>query len=751
METQQELGELNWLRPGKQEVVVVGNFVADEAPRLHAGFGGSSELDAERARFIDPEPYSRLEHALKDYIAETLRIEFTTFDNSLADKIGAMEKAFGKSKQGLWHRLWYGLGNNKDVIEAWVDLIPDQYGLSVIKAGLAVVFKLAENSNEKRQRVFKTFSTLRDSLVELHPDRGRFLSDPDVRKAATELYTTIIRSIEDMVLVLTMMEKSRWNMVAAKFAARLKREHGLEESRPTPATILQTLEDHIAKYEKAIGLARDRVHERAEAYSRFNATQTVFVHEVALATKNGLERHASRVEDIGARLIGDVSHLREMANADITHREEQSRRYESGHSEVLNALRGSERELQRVAQEQRDTRALIRTLLLGFIMESKQQEARYSEIATLQRQQASHTRTKHAAVVSLERLCDILARPLSTALNPDDPPSLDLMFQHASADLGHALAEQGRFPLKAQGQAQSLLATDQFFNWMSRSHPTLLLVDANIRDSELESLSAISVLSSTLVTSLMEAYPDDVVIHFFCGMHDWPRDAWYGPNGLVRSLILQLLMKLATKDPDMSSWNLDFINDRGFLESLEQHCLDDLCLALHWLLYEFPPDTCIYCIIDSVSRFDVDRLLKDLGTVMECLRTIVNDASLVPIFKVLLTNPGESTWAIKNMPLFKEDPSRMVCLSRVNLVPAHISGRAVSEHLLMAPSATGRRSPSPFRHSRTPSPFGHSRAPSPFRHSRSPSPAILVSKRISEPVLPVREVFGGDGVGGYDF
>ncbi|KAL2161689.1 hypothetical protein VTH06DRAFT_8251 [Thermothelomyces fergusii] len=221
MEIQQELGQLNWLQPGKQEVVVAGNFVAQEAPRFHAGFGGSSELDAERVRFIDLKPYSRLEHALKDYIAQTLRIESTTFDDTLADKIGAMEKAYGKSKQGLWHRLWYGMGNNKDIIDAWMDLIPDQYGISVIKAGLAVMFKLAENSNEKRQKMFKTFSTLRDALVAVHPDHGRFRSDADVRKAAKELYATIIRSIEDMVAVLT-TETSRWNNMAAKFTAKLK-------------------------------------------------------------------------------------------------------------------------------------------------------------------------------------------------------------------------------------------------------------------------------------------------------------------------------------------------------------------------------------------------------------------------------------------------------------------------------------------------------------------------------------------------
>ncbi|KAL4739364.1 hypothetical protein BDV11DRAFT_215287 [Aspergillus similis] len=598
METFQGSRELNWLQPGRQEVVVVGNYVVNEAPRLHTGFGGSSELNVEQAKFIDPQPYS------------------------LADRIGAMEKAFDNTKQGLWHRLWYGMGNNKDIIEAWMDLVPNDYGLSVIKAGLAV---LAENSSEKRQKVFQTFSTLRDALLELHPDHGRFLSDPGVRKTATELYNAVISAIEDMVLVLA-------------------REHEAKETRPTPNAILQTLENHIVEYKKAVGLARDRTSERTEAYTRLNTTQTAFVHKDVLVTKEGLERHASRVEDMG--------------DANITYREEESRRCENNHSQVLNALRGNKRELQRFTQSfQEGAQALNRTLLLRFIFDQQ----------------------KHTAVVSLEHLCDILARPLS-AHDADNPPNLERMLQHPSADLGHALAEQGRFPLKAQGQVQSLLTTAEFFDWMSCSHPTLLLVDANILESALESLSAISVFSSTLVTSLIEAYPDAVAIHFFCGMHASPSDAWYGPRGLVRSLILQLLMKLDAKDPDMSR----------FLENLKQQCLNDLCFALHSLLYEFPPDTYIYCIIDSISCFDVSRLLKDLGTVMEYLRNIVNDNRLVPIFKVFITNPGESTWAIKNMPLFKEDPSRLVCLSRVNLVPAQISGRAVGDHLLRASSHMSR-------------------------------------------------------------
>ncbi|KAI3340822.1 hypothetical protein F4824DRAFT_517265 [Ustulina deusta] len=661
MSSLEDLRGLNWLRPGKKEVAVVGKYVADEAPRLHGGFGGSSQLDMEQVKFVtDSQPYQRLERALKDYITGTLRIQVTTFDPGLCDRIGDMEKAYRESKQGLWHRFWYGCGDVRDITEAWLDLIPNEYGLSVLKAGVAVVFKLAENSKAKREKVFKTFSTLQEALVRLHPGRARFRADPKVGQSAASLYKAIVRAIEDMVAVLSSMETSR----LTKFAAKLRRENEPEEAHPTLDGILEALGTDIGKYDDAIDLARDHTHERTEAYSRTNAVRVVMVHE-------------------------DIAYLRKQAA--------------TNHAGVLEAMRGGERGLQLIVEQQRENR----TLLMHVIMELERRKAIEAEFAALQ-QRVLHS-SKHTAVVSLTQLCNILAQPLS-AQNQNDTPNLERTFQHPSADLSHALAEQGRFSSRTQGQVNSLLEHEQFLDWLSRSHQSLILVDANIRESALERLSAVSVFSSTLVTSLMEAYPDTaVVVHFFCGLHASPNDAWYGPTGLVRSLILQLLMKLDARDPEMRTWSLDFINDRVFLQNLEQHSLVDLCSVLHGLLYEFTPDTYVYYIVDSISCFDVGRLLKDLSTFMEGLRNIVNDTKLVPVVKVLLTSPFESRRAIKDMPLLKEDPARLISLSRNNLVPGSISSRVVGDHLLRAPSP---------RRGRTPSPVGYARVPPPVVSAR---------------------------------
>lgn len=60
----------------------------------------------------------------------------------LCDKILASERQYEESTQGFWHRLWYKTGDSTQALDGWVALIPEAYGLAVVKTGLAVVFKV---------------------------------------------------------------------------------------------------------------------------------------------------------------------------------------------------------------------------------------------------------------------------------------------------------------------------------------------------------------------------------------------------------------------------------------------------------------------------------------------------------------------------------------------------------------------------------------------------------------------------------
>ena len=285
----------------------------------------------------------------------------------------------------------------------------------------------------------------------------------------------------------------------------------------------------------------------------------------------------------------------------------------------------------------------------------------------------------------VDRLCQILAQKNYSEREPVD---LDQMFQHPNKDFERALMQKSKFSTATQGQVQSLLRHNRFIQWLNRHDPDIVLVDANIRSSG-PGMSAISVFSATFVAGMLKVHPDEVVAHFFCHSHMAPSDEWHGPNGLVRSLIVQLLMKLVK----MRILNLDFLEDRDIVLALEEHDLASLCDVLYSLVSQFPADTTVYFIIDSISSFDKGSALqnsqfKDLEIVLDWLQRIVEDSSLVPIFKVIMTNPMSSTRRMKDLLMLREYPSRLVNLSPNNLIPMEISSRSIESHLLRPSTPT---------------------------------------------------------------
>lgn len=276
-------------------------------------------------------------------------------------------------------------------------------------------------------------------------------------------------------------------------------------------------------------------------------------------------------------------------------------------------------------------------------------------------------------VVSLDRFCAVLAKasPAGAEL-----AQLDRMFQHPNEDLERALVQRGKIKAADQARAQSLLHHHRFAQWMGQRHSDMILVDGNIRSADRQKLSALSVFCASFVASMIKVQPEEVVVQFFCGLHCGPNDSWRGPNGMVRSLIMQLVMNLE----QLELLSLDFINNRKFLGELEAHDLRSLCITLRELVSQFPPDRTVICVIDSISCFDVAEMIKDLEAVTHWLLRIVDDESLMTSFKVLMTNPGSRNLRIKK--LLQGRPPACVSLSSNNLLSTPISHRVMETHLL---------------------------------------------------------------------
>lgn len=278
---------------------------------------------------------------------------------------------------------------------------------------------------------------------------------------------------------------------------------------------------------------------------------------------------------------------------------------------------------------------------------------------------------KPAAVVSPERLLTILAGSRSS---PTDMGPMETIIRHPADDLERALFQRNRFKQSTQAQAQSLLRHSRFVKWLSESHPDMIFVEGNIASAALDKLSVVSVFCATLVASMIKVKPHEVIVHFFCGLHTTSNDIWHGPNGLIRSIIVQLLVKLASLD----ILSLDFINDREYLRDLEAHDLPSLCETLHELIYQFPPDMTVYCVVDGISSFDKNKMFDNLATVISTLKGIVRDRYLPAIFKVLITTPKSCSMRIKRLL----DPSDLVMLASSNIFPTEISNKLVEARLL---------------------------------------------------------------------
>ncbi|UKZ61312.1 uncharacterized protein TrAtP1_002578 [Trichoderma atroviride] len=620
----------------KHVTTIAATFIESKAEEIHGGFGGSSEFDPESSQFVPFQPYVQLEKSLEVYFQTALGINRNeeTWD-SLCEKITDTKAKYNDSKSGIWHTIWYKMGGYKDTLDGWTALIPDQYGLAVVKTGIAVIFKLAEHSTKRRNLILKTFEGLRDSLTAARHTQESFRSHKNVRECADRLYQAIVDSIEDMILLTSKKDPRFFRFIS-------KPKNNLPP--PDAEEILKKVATSSKEFEDAIGLARDQTIENTQAVAYYVGTKITLVHRDVSATMRNTELLSGKIDSYATEMDSRMLELRRF----------------------ISEASKTQQKLAENAMEQQHNQLDNRNLLLQLI-----EEKRKNQLLRLNCQHNS--RSKKRAVVSESRLFDILF-----------PPDPNLLVQQSNRDLERALLQRAAIKAPTQGQVQSLLRHHRFIHWLNQHGPDLVLVDANIRLPGLNKLSAVSVLCATFVASIIKIQPSEAVIQFFCGLHDMPRDPLFGPNGLVRSIILQLLMKLI----NMKILDLNFINDRDYLMALEEHNLHSLCDTLDFLVNQFPPDTTVYCIIDSIWCFDKERLFKDFEFVMQHLHRLVNSKQLIPNFKVLLANPMQSTRRVKGMSIFRNDPSSIITLSPNNLIPMEISNRVIEGYLLRPSTPT---------------------------------------------------------------
>ncbi|KAI1126964.1 hypothetical protein F5Y10DRAFT_266676 [Nemania abortiva] len=474
--------------------------------------------------------------------------------------------------------------------EGWIDLIPDQYGLSIIRGGLGLVFSMAAQKIENRERIIQAFEDLPDMIRTMETAYKLFGSDDeeDIKGLAKAFYDELCSDIPDLIQIL--------DGKSSREEYPIKKAGTIETSKIDD--ILKTIGKTTNKLESSI----KRIKMRLDAKEQ---SEIAAMRSESKATQVGIGLIYSEMQQIPTR-----SEMVDFTRA--FHRSIVESIREEVQSSVQDILKHQTRE---------DFAAEAKTFVVKMIEENESLKQLNAQLSA-QNRQIEYQRSRQPSPVGGASISVLGLMRI-----------LDVDHHHATKDLRFVLKQASRMSSENKGRARWLMRTPNFHNWMKAPQHSLLLVDGAMT---LERVSPMSVLTATLAISMLQN-PATNVIYFFCGknMKVDAEDELSGPQGMLRSLITQLMLHI---NP---SPNLSGINSHEFLYDCRRRHLPALCEVLRILIEQITPQTTLYCLLDGVSWYEQGRWVEELLFLVGLFRDVMKHTN-GPYLKLLMTSADRS-------------------------------------------------------------------------------------------------------------
>ena len=207
----------------------------------------------------------------------------------------------------------------------------------------------------------------------------------------------------------------------------------------------------------------------------------------------------------------------------------------------------------------------------------------------------------------------------------------------ASQDQQYILQEGELFSTNLQTQASAFMGSPKLQDWLTSTTSSCLFAQVDSGDDN--PISALSFVSSLLYQTL-QASEQTLPLHYVCGLHtDHYRDAFPGAQGMLQSLLVQLLVR-----SEYENFSLDFV-DRTLFQRLENADLVALCTFFEALVDQLPQSTILFVIVDGVSFYETQDRVQGTCYAIGKLVEIAETAGRV--MKLLVTCPGVSGYVRK--------------------------------------------------------------------------------------------------------
>ncbi|KAK3363461.1 hypothetical protein B0T25DRAFT_576052 [Lasiosphaeria hispida] len=656
--------------------------------------------DPKTAQFQPPVPFKRLALALQEYAPLKFGIAVgpETSKNGwdeLFDRVNSAEKdVYGtdNSPGAIFNKLACKVGENREVIDPWVNLIPNEFGLAVLKSAIAIVLNFAEWRAEERQNLFDALVRIRDIIGSATWKTRSFQKDPDVSKFAVNLHDAVVGAVETIIQ----------SMAKKKASARVLRKPRFDMPWGKKRGDTDVSRDKNKKRSQKKENTRDEddrgeKRQDKEKGKNFNALEVLQVVEAAA------EELDQVVDECGRQLLKNTNDLSKNTNDQtgiilgwvVSEADPLLKDINKGVGQLMVLMKKDRRERGKTSKSLRRVQAGIKTVartnaangdFFKFLLKEARRDEQETRAVLIERiRLLEKGKQTSEGVISLERLVEILLQDE----NSDDglAPDIDSMLERTRNDMQRVIRRRGHIDVREQGHVLSLFQEARVLDWSENKHPDLILVDGNMAPRD--KVSAMSLLCAEFLAERLSQ--GDVCLHFTCGLHTAARDPWSGPKGLARSIAAQLILTL-NRQRDV---NLDFLSSRRRVRELEADDMERLCKVVSALVEQFSPETTVFCIIDGISCLYREDGIEDLEILVEYLRKIVENDQLKPTLKVMITNSARTPGRLREM---FEDDQYVRLRARLSSGQRRITRRVVEmQTSRLASRFGGRRSSVGFR------------------------------------------------------
>ncbi|KAK5634722.1 hypothetical protein RRF57_010435 [Xylaria bambusicola] len=277
-----------------------------------------------------------------------------------------------------------------------------------------------------------------------------------------------------------------------------------------------------------------------------------------------------------------------------------------------------------------------------------------------ERQAIERDREKDARIQALTRLVASRTpspQPQQLLLPPPSPVPAPVQWHSSQDELRKLVADAAdihsadleyirqRGPSLVPGsqreQAEGLIATSQFRDWIVAVNSRSLLVHGDMDVIEQGYVSGFSLVCTTLVQALKET-DRFLPLVFFCGRHTTVE--YTVGRAMLESFIAQLLRQ---HQFDTTGVGCEIVRDKLLAGDVKE-----LCSLLGFLVRQIPKTTTLICLLDGIEYYERKDHQLSMGQVLRYLLNLTHSDHMSSVFKILITTPRRTS-IVRNAPEFK--------------------------------------------------------------------------------------------------